>query len=115
MDDAVGTLSMIAYPTQIVPQVATYVIHKPALLVAQRHAPVFEDFRQLSDKLLGDLGEVVDEVQRVPYLVGHTCRQLTQSSQLLTHYNLALGPMQVLQDNLKLLILALQLIRQLLH
>ena len=93
-------------------QVVGYVRYEGLLVVGHAVCVLVESFPKLFQQLLGRLGEVLDEVERVADFVGHAGGKFAEGGQLLLHDNLVLGPAQVVEHRLKLLVFVLKLLGQ---
>ena len=115
MNYPVGPFAMGSDAPQIVGHVLGDLFNEALLLLGQPFAGFIKDLPKLLQELFRGLGEVLDEVQGVPDLMGNAGRKLAQRRQFFPRHDLVLGRTQLDQHAFKLFVLALQLFGQLLH
>ena len=115
LHDAVGAVAVREDASQVVAQVRCDLIDQIPLVLAQRAAGLLKNLPHFLDHLFRRLREVLDEVEGVADFVRDAGGQLPERRQLLTRDDLVLGLLQVGQHDFQLIVLALQLLRELFH
>ena len=115
MDDAVGAFAVLVYTLQVAGQIVRDILDQGPLGVAESRPVLIDNFQQFRHHFHGDLREVIDEIQGVSDLMGDAGGELAQGRQLFLHDDLVLGPAQLDQHAFQLIVLVLQVFRQLFH
>ena len=104
LDDGVGAAAVLADLPQIVDQCGQQILGVGAPVVAERGEGLVQDVPKFSEKLGREVGEVVDEVERILDLVGDAGDQLAQERQLLRLDQIVLRPLQFGEGPLRLVL-----------
>ena len=108
----IGAVPVLANTLEVAGQISRNLLEQLPVVLAQLVLVVGEDLPQFLQQLLGDLREILDEVEWILDLVGYAGGELAEFRQLVAHDDLILSLAQIVHGFLELGVLPLQLFGQ---